>query len=161
MIRIRGLQLELPTWAGDEVHYCQLTSGSDFLATAMNYSVIYAGLQNRSTVFQQKKPFRKRGVAPWPGERLWGSEWAPGLCVNGLCGKGSDVTANAFSGFALPFPALRFGGSCPVFICSFLPLPQASLRPVLFSLCRAQIHCRPAAVLLPWQRRLSTLSFFA
>lgn len=56
--------------------------------------------------------------------------------VNGLCGKGPDVTANAFSGFCPAFPcSLPFLGAA---LCSFSPLshsgclPPASLRPLYF-----------------------------
>lgn len=47
--------------------------------------------------------------------------------VNGLCGKGNDVTANVFSGFCPAFSCfLPFLGRCPGFL--FLP-PLFSLLP--------------------------------
>lgn len=72
----------------------------------MNYAVIYAALQKQSTVPNKKGIQEERGGSPAPESWLWtvNGRWASQ--VNGLYGKGSDVTANAFSGFCPAFPAL-------------------------------------------------------
>lgn len=72
----------------------------------MNYTVIYAALQKQSTVPNKKGIQEDRDGAPAPESWLWtvNGRWASQ--VNGLYGKGSDVTANAFQGSALLSPAL-------------------------------------------------------
>lgn len=68
LIRIRTRSWKGQRGAGDGARYCSLTSGSDALATAVNYSGICAGLQKRSTVPQQKRHSARGTWLPGPGE---------------------------------------------------------------------------------------------
>lgn len=111
--------------------------------------------------FPTKRHSGRERWLPGPGERLWGSEWMLWACVNGLCEKGSDVTPNAFLGFALPFPHFPLPRLLPLFFFySFSLSPRHFFEASTYLTQRAQIHQKNTANLLPWQHQPSFFFFF-